>query len=153
MSFILALIPAFWPKTATEVALTSDIKLSAFYPEPTSPLERQFHLICHIRALRIYLRCVTRSRGPNRSLFVHWDEAKMHRPVSKQWISAALSEVIHHAYCQARRCLCQPSFYSERGSFLGRNCQSVGFGNLPCNYLVVLVYVCQTLSCYCCCCY
>ncbi len=39
-----------------------------------------------------------------------------------------------------------PSFYSGHGSFLGRNCQSVGFGNLSCGYLVILVYFYQTLS-------
>ncbi len=36
---ILALNPAFQPKTATEVALSVDINLSAFFPEHTSPLE------------------------------------------------------------------------------------------------------------------
>ncbi len=80
---------------ATEVALTSDIKLSAFYTEPTSPLEQRFHFLCPVHVLHIYLCPVTCSQGPNRSLFVHWSEAKTHRPVSKQWISAVFSEVIH----------------------------------------------------------
>ena len=55
-SFRLAPNPAFLPKTSTEVALSSDIELSSFYPEPSSPLERGFHLMCPVRALPIYLQ-------------------------------------------------------------------------------------------------
>ncbi len=80
---------------STEVALTSDIELSAFYAEPTSSLEQRFHFMCPVHVLQIYLCPVACSRGPYRSLFVHWDEAKTYRPVSKQWISAVFSEVIH----------------------------------------------------------
>ena len=82
-SFRLAPNPAFLPKTSTEVALTSDLEITAFYPDPTNDLERGFHLMCPVHALRIYLRCTEHSRGANRSLFVHWDEGRAHRPVSK----------------------------------------------------------------------
>ncbi len=51
LSFLLAPNPAFWPKTATEVALTLDIELRAFYPEPICPLERWFQLVCPVRVL------------------------------------------------------------------------------------------------------
>ncbi len=53
LSFILALSlsPAFWPKTATEVAFTSDIELSTFYPEPAILLERWLHFMCPVHTL------------------------------------------------------------------------------------------------------
>ncbi len=97
-SFRLAPNPAFLPKTSTEVALTSDLEITAFYPDPTNDLERGFHLMCPVHALRIYLRHTEHSRGPNRSLFVHWDEAKAPHPVLKRWISSTLMDAIRSAY-------------------------------------------------------
>ena len=82
-SFQLAPNLVFLPKTSTLVALSSDLNITPFYPEPTSPLEWRFHLMCPVHALRIYLRCTEHNCGPNRSLFVHWDEGRAHRPVSK----------------------------------------------------------------------
>ncbi len=38
------------------MALSSDLELSAFYPEPTSPAKREFHLMCPVLTLRIYLQ-------------------------------------------------------------------------------------------------
>ena len=99
-SFRLAPNPAFLPKTSTEVVLSSDLEITTFYPEPTNALERGFHLMCPVCALRIYLRCTEHSRGPNWSLFVHWDEGRAHRPVSNQWISSCLTEAaICSTYC------------------------------------------------------
>ncbi len=83
-----------------EVALISEIELLAFYPESNSPLERWFHLIYPVHALRIYLCRVKHSWDANRSLFIHWDKAEAHHPISKEWISASLNEVIHHVFCQ-----------------------------------------------------
>ena len=83
LSFHLGPNPAFLPKTSMEVALSSDIELSSFYPEPSSPLERGFQLMCPVCALRYYLQCTACSRGQSRALFVHWDEGRAHRPVSK----------------------------------------------------------------------
>ena len=60
-----------------EVALSSDLEITAFYPEPTNALERGFHLMCPVRALRIYLRCTEHSRGPNRSLSTGMREGPM----------------------------------------------------------------------------
>ena len=80
-SFRLAPNPAFLPKTSTEVALSSDLEITAFYPEPASPLERSFHLMCPDPALHICLRCTEHTHRPNKSLFVHWDEGRAHRPV------------------------------------------------------------------------
>ncbi len=83
---------------STEVALSSDLEIITFYPEPTNALEWGFHLMCPVHALHIYLRGTEHSRGPSRSLFVHWDERRAHRPVSKRWISSCLTEAIHSAY-------------------------------------------------------
>ncbi len=68
--FRLAPNPAFLPKTSMEVALSSDLEITAFYPEPPtpSPLERGFHLMCLVRVSRIYLRRTKYTRGPNRFL-------------------------------------------------------------------------------------
>ncbi len=67
-SFRLAPNPAFLPTTSTEVALSLNLEITAFYPDPSNDLEWGFHLMCPVRALRIYLRCIEHSRGPNRSL-------------------------------------------------------------------------------------
>ncbi len=55
-SLRLAPNPAFLPKTSTEVALSSDLEITVFYPEPTNALQQGLHLMCPVRALRIYLR-------------------------------------------------------------------------------------------------
>ncbi len=67
-SFRLAPNPAFLPKTSTEVAFSLDLEITAFSPDPSNDLERGFHLMCPVRALRIYLKCTEHSRGPNWSL-------------------------------------------------------------------------------------
>ncbi len=97
-SFRLAPNPAFLPKTSMEVALSSGLEITAFYPEPNNALERGFHLMCLVRALCIYLRCTEHSHRPNRSLFVHWDEGRAYCPVSKRWISSSLMDAICSAY-------------------------------------------------------
>ncbi len=90
--------PAFLPKTSTEVALSSYIELSSFYPEPSTPLEEKLHLMCPVRALWICLHRTTHSRGQNRALFIHWDKGRAQCPVSKRWICAFLMLAIRIAY-------------------------------------------------------
>ncbi len=62
----------------TAFHITLDIELSVF------------HLVCPVCMLRICLHRTTRCRVANRSLFVHWGEAKEHCRISKWWISNAL---------------------------------------------------------------
>ncbi len=57
LSFILAPNPASLLKTATEVKLLSDSEHSAFYPEPSSPLERGFHMMCPVRMSHCLFTC------------------------------------------------------------------------------------------------
>ena len=102
-SYTLTTNPAILPKTATEVALSSDIELSAFHPHPQTPVERGLRLMCPVRALRYYLQRTQPLRGNNTALFVHWDEDRAQRPVSKRWISSALSEAIRAAYARLGR--------------------------------------------------
>ncbi len=52
--------------------------------------------MCLVCALHIYLRCTARSRGQNRSVFVHCDEGIALSLVSKHWITP--DSVIHSAY-------------------------------------------------------
>ena len=52
-----------------ELALSSDLETTAFYPEPTCPLVWGLHLMCLICTLRIYLQRMEHTHGPNRSLF------------------------------------------------------------------------------------
>ena len=59
--------------------------------------------MCPVHALRIYLRSTEHPRGLNRSLFVHWDEGRAHRPVSKRRICSTLTEAICSAYPLERR--------------------------------------------------
>ncbi len=54
-----------------EVALSSDLELTAFYPEPSSPRKREFHLTCLVCVLHIYLKCIAHSQTePSRSFSV-----------------------------------------------------------------------------------
>ncbi len=103
MSYTLTTNPAFLPKTATAVALSSDIELSTFHPNPQTPVERGLRLMCPVRALRYYLQCTQPLCGNNTALFVHWDEDLAQRPVSKRWNSSALTEAIHAAYARMGR--------------------------------------------------
>jgi hypothetical protein len=57
LSAVLRVNPTFVPKTTTDIALlNSDIELQAFFPHPTTPLERLEGLNCPIRALHAYLK-------------------------------------------------------------------------------------------------
>ena len=73
-SFTLTTNPAFLPKTATRVVLSSDIELSAFHPASQSDLERGLRLMCPVWALRYYLQRTQPLRGNNTALYVHWEE-------------------------------------------------------------------------------
>ncbi len=53
-SFCLAPNPVFLPKISMEVALSLDLKITTFYPEPTSPLEQGFHL-CDQSVLCVFM--------------------------------------------------------------------------------------------------
>ncbi len=97
-SFHLAPNPRFVPNTSMDVALSSDLEITAFYPEPTSPLEQCLHLMCIFHALHIYLQSTEHTHGPNRSLFIHWDEGRTHHPVVRWWISSCLMEAVCSAY-------------------------------------------------------
>ncbi len=55
-SYTLTINPTFLPKTATAVALSSDIELSPFHPTPQTPLEWGLRLMCPVQALRYYLQ-------------------------------------------------------------------------------------------------
>ncbi len=54
-SFTLAVNPAFVPKTATDSALSGDIELRAFFPDPSTKYERHLRHMCPVRALKICL--------------------------------------------------------------------------------------------------
>ncbi len=97
-SFTLTTNPAFLPKMAKEVALSSDIELSAFHPNPQTDLERGWRLMCPVWALCYYLQRMQPVHGNNTVSFIHWDEDRAQRPISKRWISSALPEAIHAAY-------------------------------------------------------
>ncbi len=62
LSVILAVNPAFLPKTNTQEALDSDIELRAFVPNPTSKYKRFLQRMCPVRALKIYLDCTKEVR-------------------------------------------------------------------------------------------
>ncbi len=45
-TFVLFGTKSFQSKTSMEILRFLDIKLSTFFPEPTSPLQLWFHLMC-----------------------------------------------------------------------------------------------------------
>ena len=54
-SFNLVVNPAFLLKTSSDEALSADIELQAFHPDPTSHLDLLFQRMCLVRTLKIYL--------------------------------------------------------------------------------------------------
>ena len=82
--------PRRWPFTL--------ISRSPLFIQSLLALWSRVFTMCPVRALRIYLRRIEHSRGPNRSLFVHWDKGRAHCPVSKPWISSCLTEAIRSTY-------------------------------------------------------
>ncbi len=99
-SYTLTTNPAFLPKTTTEVALSSDMELSAFHSTPQTNLERGLRLMCPVRALRYYLQRTQPLCGTHTKLLVHWDEDRAPCPVSRRWVSSALSEAIRAVYAR-----------------------------------------------------
>ncbi len=81
-SFCLALKPAFLPKTSTEVALSSDLKITAFCLEPTRPLRQGLQLMCPVSTLHMYFQMYG-AYPWSQQVSVHWDEGRTRRPASK----------------------------------------------------------------------
>ena len=76
----------------------SPIELDAFYPPPFSSEEhRRLHLLCPVRALRVYSDRTEGLRKGNQ-LFVSWAKPHVGKPVSKQRLSHWIVEAITLAY-------------------------------------------------------
>ena len=87
--------PAFVPKV---LGSCSPIELDAFYPPPFSSEEhRRLHLLCPVRALRVYSDRTEGLRKGNQ-LFVSWAKPHVGKPVSKQRLSHWIVEAITLAY-------------------------------------------------------
>ncbi|XP_049432685.1 uncharacterized protein LOC125889068 [Epinephelus fuscoguttatus] len=87
--------PAFMPKV---LGSCSPIDLVSFYPPPFSSDEhRRLHMLCPVRALRIYM---DRTEGCRKSdqLFVSWAKNQVGKPVSKQRLSHWIVGAIALAY-------------------------------------------------------
>ncbi len=133
-----------------EVALSLNLEITTFYPEPTNALEWAFHLMCPVHDLHIYLRRTEHSRGPNRSLFVYWDEGRTHRPVSKQWISSSLMEALRSAYCHKGHeheiVSANPHLIQGMATSWAEIARVPTSGNLSWGYLVWPVHLCPILQ-------
>ncbi len=94
----MAVNPAFLPKITTDSALSGDIELKAFVPDPSTKYEQYLCHMCPVQALKIYLAQMREVRVQNRALFVHFDPDKAAHPISKATLGCWLSMAIHDAY-------------------------------------------------------
>ena len=89
--------------------LNREIELEAFYPNPKDRMERAFHLLCPVRALRHYLN-KTSSVRKDRQLFVSYKSGSEGHKVSKQSISRWIRDTICHSYRHLDRAVPRSSF-------------------------------------------
>ena len=63
--------PGFRPKTVGAVTRRGPLVLHAFHPSPRTAAQRRLHLLCPVRALRIYLQRVSETRLSDRLLLTY----------------------------------------------------------------------------------
>ncbi|XP_029968087.1 uncharacterized protein LOC115403361 [Salarias fasciatus] len=104
---------AFVPKV---VGSCSPIVLTAFSPPPfSSPEERRLHMLCPVRALRIYMDRTMGFREGDQ-LFVSWARPCRGRPITKQRLSHWIVGAIALAYtCQGLQAPVGLRAHSTRG--------------------------------------
>ncbi|XP_029975786.1 uncharacterized protein LOC115408980 [Salarias fasciatus] len=87
--------PAFMPKV---LGSCSPIDLLSFNPPPfSSDEQKRLHMLCPVRALRVYIDR-TKSCRKSDQLFVSWAKSRLGRPVSKQRLSHWIVWAIALAY-------------------------------------------------------
>ncbi|XP_062815884.1 uncharacterized protein LOC134293149 [Anolis carolinensis] len=92
----------FLPKVVSAFHLNQDIVLPAFFPNPSSPLERRMHLLDVRRALLFY-RDRTKDIRKTQRLFVAHAPDKLGNPISSQRLSHWIAQAIELAYELAKR--------------------------------------------------
>ena len=63
--------PAFVPKTVSELSRRAPVVIRAFHPDPRTPEQRRRHLLCPVRAMRIYLRRTSVGRRSQQLLLTY----------------------------------------------------------------------------------
>lgn len=96
----LRLDPAFVPKINTPFHRTQELVLPNFCPDPTHPLERQWHRLNVRRALRRHIRH-TASFRKSEALFVSFHSSSMGQRVSSVTVGRWIRACIATAYAQS----------------------------------------------------
>ena len=104
----------FTPKTSSDFSRRAPISIDGFYPNPSTAEERDFHLVCPVRALRLYLERTRANRKTNQ-LFVCYGQASLGKGVSKQRTAHWLTDGITQAYSLAGKCPPKLRAHSTRG--------------------------------------
>ncbi|XP_036419056.1 uncharacterized protein LOC118802708 [Colossoma macropomum] len=90
--------PAFIPKIVDSSAVFPHLVLTAFYRPPfASDEQRRLHLLCPVRALRIYLNRTEEFKKTDQ-LFVSWARLHLGKPITKQRLSHWIVGAIALAY-------------------------------------------------------
>ena len=63
--------PGFRPKTVGAITRRGPLVLHAFHPSPRTAAHKRLHLLCPVRALRIYLQRVSETRLSDRLLLTY----------------------------------------------------------------------------------
>ena len=107
---------SFVPKTHTERSRRAPLALEGFFPYPASEDERNLHLLCPVRGLRIYRDRTRASRGHSKQLFVCYGGISRGKPVSKKRLAQWVTEGIREAYVRAGRVPPKLVAHSTRGA-------------------------------------
>ncbi|KAF7252362.1 Protein P [Varanus komodoensis] len=98
---VLRLDPSFLPKVATSFHMGQDIILPAFFPSPSTPLERSLHSLDVRRCLAFY-RLRTESIRHSNRLFIKYSTRDQGDPVTPQRLSKWIVHTITLSYQLAK---------------------------------------------------
>ena len=105
----------FMAKTASTFSRRAPTVFDGFYPNPSTEEERDLHLICPVRCLRMYLDRTKAYRRTNK-LFVCYGRATLGKGVSKQRLTHWVTDGISKAYTLAGETPPKLRAHSTRGA-------------------------------------
>ena len=107
--------PSFVPKTVSDLSSRTPVVVQAFHPSPVSQEERRLHLLCPVRALRIYLQRTQAVRKSDRLLVTYWAR-NPGTALSTQRLAHWLVDGITVAYTEAGKVVPKLTAHSTRGT-------------------------------------
>ena len=107
--------PEFTPKTVTILYRRAPVVFEAFHPSPVSEEEKRLHLLCPVRAIRIYLER-TNSFRRSEQLLVCYARGNKGKALSSQRLAHWLVDGISEAYVRSNIPVPRLTAHSTRGA-------------------------------------